>query len=111
LVFVSEPFDNQKILELFLGKGGTILNAEKKFLDLRMGNMGFQQFTQRLEQSVRDARELNSKYPESNIVLAYLEALKCSELARGVLTYLDNTDDPGFPKTFEEAQSRCIRFL
>jgi hypothetical protein len=54
-------------------------------------------------------RELNSEYPESQIVLAYLEALKCSELARGVRTYLDNTDDPGFPKTFEEAQSKMYQ--
>jgi hypothetical protein len=42
---------------------------------------------------------MNSQLPESHAVLAYLEALKCSELSRGVLAYLDDTDDPGFPKT------------
>jgi hypothetical protein len=44
-------------------------------------------------------------------VLAYLEDLKCSELSRGVLAYLDDTDDPGFPKTFEEAQSKMYQIF
>jgi hypothetical protein len=55
--------------------------------------------------------EMNSQLPESHAVLAYLEALKCSELSRGALTYLDDTDDPGFPKSFEEAQSRMYQIL
>jgi hypothetical protein len=54
---------------------------------------------------------MNSQLPESHAVLAYLEALKCSELSRGVLAYLDDTDDPGFPKTFEEAQSKMYQIF
>jgi hypothetical protein len=96
------------------GKGGSILqirNAEKKFLELELGSLGFPEFSQRFNQYLKEARSMGSKFPESHVVLQYLEALKESPLQRRVLDLLDDTDHPNFPRSFETQEMMHRTYL